>query len=194
MHAFIIVGPKGKNREDKIEEILSKIIAKKIPLELQKIDDVRELKKMVKFTFSENTAFVINDIDSASNETVNAFLKNLEEPNKNVFYVLTTSNINSVLSTIISRCEVIHLNNNESSVTANDIDDFLNQSINKKLEYVGKIKDRLDAIQFIENIINLEHKNKQFKNMENCLNILNNLKANGNVSLQLTAFVVTMNR
>ena len=57
---------------------------------------------------------------------------------------------------------------------------------------VLNIKDRDEAIRYIKNLIYLDHEKNDFKNMENYLQTLQNLKANGNVSLQLTNFVVKM--
>ena len=75
MHAFLLVN------NDPIE-FAKKQHAKVIPFTLQKIEDVRELKKFVKFSLSEKTAILIENIDTATPEAANAFLKNLEEPTK----------------------------------------------------------------------------------------------------------------
>lgn len=176
MHAFLLI---NKNPEEFAKEENAKII----PFELQKIDDARELKKFVKFSFSEKTAIVINNIDKATIETQNAFLKNLEEANKNLIYILTTSNLSNVLPTITSRCQVIK------------IQDLISKMYDRNANYKDalNIKDRTEAIKFVENLIFMDHKNNDFKNQENYLNTLKNLKANGNVSLQLLNLVVKMN-
>lgn len=194
MHAFIIIAQNSDDRKNEVDKLLQKHGTKSIPVILQKIDDTRELKKMTKFSFSEKTAFVIEDIDQASTEALNAFLKNLEEPSKNTIYILTSSNLENILPTIVSRCEVINVGSVKKEIDKEIIENFIEKGIDERLEIVGKIKDRGEAIKFIEEIIYIEHERKNFENMENCLNILKNLKANGNVSLQLTAFVVTMNR
>lgn len=174
MHAFLLI---NKNSE----EFAKKENAKIIPFELQKIDDARELKKFVKFSFSEKTAIVINDIDKATIETQNAFLKNLEEANKNLIYILTTSNLSNVLPTITSRCQVIKSTNAKFQISNINYKDALN------------IKDRDEAIKFIENLLFSDYEKKEYKNMENYLHTIKNLKANGNVSLQLLNLVVKMN-
>ena len=43
-------------------------------------------------------------------ETSNSMLKFLEEPDNNVVAILMTNNYNNILSTIVSRCQVIKLN------------------------------------------------------------------------------------
>ncbi len=181
MHAFLLVGRETINLEEQIAKIAAMQKAKIMPFKLEKIDDCRELNKITKFSFSEKTAIVINNIDSISIEAANAFLKNLEEPIKNITYILTANNLENVLPTIISRCEIIRIQGEASIVQI-------------KLSYKDalNIKDREEAIKFMEDLIVQDHQKNEFKNMENYLKTIKNLKANGNVSLQLTNFVVKM--
>lgn len=182
MHAFLIASQSINNLEFEIKNLATEQRAKILPFAMQRIEDTRELKKFVKFSFSEKTAIVIENIDNATPESQNAFLKNLEEPNNNLIYILTASNLTNVLPTIISRCEVIKVSNVSKVPKDTNYKDVLN------------IKDREEAIKFIENLIYTDHEKDIFKNMENYLNTIKNLKANGNVSLQLTNFVVMLNR
>lgn len=176
MHAFLLVNtdPIQFAKEQK---------AKVISFELQKIEDTRNLKKLTKFSFSEKTAIVIKDVDNATNEALNAFLKNLEEPNTNLIYVLTATNLKNVLPTIVSRCEVIQsvVPTHQTPASPINYKDGLN------------IKDRDEALKFVNDLISIDYQKKDFKNMENYLQTLQNLKANGNVSLQMTNLVVRMN-
>lgn len=197
MHAFIISSRSINNEELTVNNFAATQKAKIVPFILQKIEDVRELKKMVKFSFSERTAIVINDIDKITIEAANAFLKNLEEPTKNIIYILTANNLSNVLPTIISRCEVVKTTSNELRVTSEETKQFLKLSINQKLDHVGKIKDRNEAIVFIEELLFYVSsdltRNSTLANLcENCLQTISALRANGNVSLQLTNFVVKM--
>ena len=190
MHAFLIL----KGIKNDIEEFAKKQKAKVFYFSLQKIEDSRELKKITKYSFSEKTAIVIQNIDTATTETANAVLKNLEEPNKNLIYILTARSLDGVLETIISRCQIIKNNLQSPKINSVDIDEiakFLKTDINEKLQFIDKIKDRGEAIIFLENLILIRHENKDFENLENHLKTLKNLKANGNVSLQLTNLLVT---
>jgi DNA polymerase III delta prime subunit len=175
MHAFLLVNT------DPIQ-FAKKENAKVIPFELQKIEDTRNLKKLVKFKFNEKTAIVINGIDNATNEALNAFLKNLEEPSPNLIYILTATNLKNVLPTIVSRCEVIQsiIDNKELDTSNINHKDGLN------------IKDRDEALKFVEDLIFMDYQKKNFDNIENYLQTLQNLKANGNVSLQMTNLVAKM--
>lgn len=51
--------------------------------------------------------YILHQVENATNEALNSLLKFLEEPVKDVFAILTTSNPDSVLNTIISRCQNI---------------------------------------------------------------------------------------
>jgi DNA polymerase III gamma/tau subunit len=110
MHSFLIVGGSQETKKGKVMEVINKEKAlKQIPFILQKIEDTRNLKKIVKFSFNEKCAIVVENIDTATQECLNAFLKNLEEPTNNIIYILTAANVNNVIPTILSRCEIIKL-------------------------------------------------------------------------------------
>lgn len=68
--------------------------------------------------------YIICECDKMKQEAANAMLKFLEEPNDNIVAILLTNNINSVLPTIVSRCQNIKLENNISSVDNLEFDDI----------------------------------------------------------------------
>lgn len=53
--------------------------------------------------------YIIYDVDKFNQESANSILKFLEEPEENIIAVLTTNQINKVMSTIKSRCQIINL-------------------------------------------------------------------------------------
>lgn len=61
--------------------------------------------------FKRNEGFrkviVISEIERMRKEASNAFLKMLEEPPEGVMFILTTDNINMLLPTVISRCQLL---------------------------------------------------------------------------------------
>jgi hypothetical protein len=184
MHAFLIIGTDTEKIDEEVKKITENNNLKQIiPFTLTKLEDSRELKKLTKFSYSTKTCFLIKNIDSATNETLNSILKNLEEPNKNIFYILTAKSLEGVLPTIISRCEVIRIME-EKSITNN-------KTVNYKDAL--NIKDREDAISFVNDLIINDYKNNKLKNIESYLTTLKNLNLNGNVSLQLSSLVGRMN-
>ena len=64
--------------------------------------------------------YIIKDAEKMRSETANSMLKFLEEPQNDVIAILITNNFNNLLSTIISRCQLIRLgaskNNNDISL------------------------------------------------------------------------------
>lgn len=157
---------------------------------ISKIEDVRNLNNLIRLSFSEKTMIVARDIHEASAEALNAFLKNLEEPGENIYFVLTAPSPKKVLGTIVSRCQEIHLTPETAEGENKEAEAFLNMSAGQKLSLFDKIKDRDAAIKFIEGIIFFLHARREFKNMELLTKTLTGLNGNGNVNLQLTNLVV----
>jgi DNA polymerase III delta prime subunit len=194
MHAYILSSREKSNDKTQIANITEVNKAIQVPFVIQKIEDVRDLKKLVSLSFNQKTAIVIDNIDTATEAAQNAFLKNLEEPQKNIIYILTAKNIHSVIPTILSRCELVKTKNGSKNNPEDEASlNFLNLKIDAKLEYIGKIKDREVALQLVENLLFTEHANGDYTNMEHFLYCIKNLKQNGNVPLQLLNLVVKMN-
>lgn len=55
--------------------------------------------------------YIIREADKMRSETANSMLKFLEEPDNDIMAILMTNSFNSLLPTIVSRCQVIRLNN-----------------------------------------------------------------------------------
>ncbi len=70
--------------------------------------------------------YIIRDADKMRSETANSMLKFLEEPSSNIIAILMTNNFSSILPTIISRCQIIKLANDNKSVK----DEYLDLAIN----------------------------------------------------------------
>lgn len=199
MHAFLIVG-KGKKVHEEALKISEEKSSKLTPFELKKIEDVRNLNNLTRLSLTSNTTYFIKNINEASEEALNAFLKNLEEPQEGLSYILTTTNESLVLPTIVSRSRVVKINSDNAQVDENEMIEFVNLSEGKKLEVVDKIKEREVAIDFVTEYIEFSHKNllsgedliKKSKNLKIALTTLKHLKANGNVALQLANFVVSL--
>lgn len=59
---------------------------------------------------SEKRIYIINESEKMNASTANSILKFLEEPNSNIIAFLLTNNINRILPTIRSRCQILKLN------------------------------------------------------------------------------------
>lgn len=191
MHAFLIVGNNNDLLKTKTKELAKQFSAKVMEYPLNKIEDVRNLNNFLRLTVTEPTLIYIPNIHEARTEALNAFLKNLEEPQENIYFVLTASSMRKVLPTIVSRCQIIKINNLQFTIyNKAEIENFLSMNLSQKIAFSDKIKDRGEAIEFIENIIFFLHERQEFTNMELLIKTLTRLKANGNVNLQLSNFVI----
>ncbi len=76
------------------------------------IDHIRELRENVKFRpmKMKKKVYIIDEVHMLTMESFNALLKTLEEPPEYVFFVLATTEYHKVPQTIVSRCQVFHLN------------------------------------------------------------------------------------
>ncbi len=152
------------------------------------INQIRELiNNLNKSSFNEKPRFVlIDNIEYLNKNSINALLKILEEPNKNIYFVLINNN-KKVLSTLLSRCInfKINLNNNECLNVANKLlNNKLHETINNDLLHyyltpgyiynlieLGKKNNydlyKLNLKELLEIIINENHfkKENSFKYM-----------------------------
>lgn len=71
------------------------------------VDDVESIVDSVNVVPAENDykLYIINNFDETSERVQNKILKTLEEPPRFVRFLLLTKNINSILPTVLSRCE-----------------------------------------------------------------------------------------
>ena len=70
--------------------------------------------------------YIIRSAEKMNVQTANSILKFLEEPVDDIIAILITDNINMLLPTIISRCQVIKLNKKKCSYdTISNLSDLL---------------------------------------------------------------------
>ena len=119
-----------------------------------KVDEIRELIKDIQLKPYEGTrkAYIICNADKMNIQAQNALLKTLEEPPLYVTLILLTTKGNSLLPTIVSRCQTIKLN----PVRLEDIKSYLINNRNIDMEkaqmlaaFSGGIVGR--AIELLDN-------------------------------------------
>ncbi len=71
------------------------------------IEDIRSINSFIGRRRTNKLVIVLDDIDAMTNDAPEAFLKLLEEPSREVYYLLTTHDLNRVKDTILSRAQVI---------------------------------------------------------------------------------------
>jgi len=200
MHAYLFTGIDQDAILNSVEDFALKNKYNLIEFSIEKIAQVRELKNFVKLKREEGTAIFISNVDNATLPALNAFLKTLEEPQKNITFILTAASIYKVIPTIVSRCLVIKVKDQKSKIKNSDqINTFFESGFSNKINLIDRIKGREEAKIFMEQIIKCLHDELHTNkgnlltlknNIENADNCLNALISNGNVGLQLTYFCV----
>ncbi|MCF7844762.1 MAG: DNA polymerase III subunit gamma/tau [Kiritimatiellales bacterium] len=131
-HAFLFAGSRGTGKTSvarilaKVlmtkgikDEIIQKQIIKGIEegnvvdlLEIDAasnrgIDDVRDLIEKIQFSpvVASSKVYIIDEVHMLTKEAFNALLKTLEEPPEYAFFILATTELNKIPSTIQSRCQ-----------------------------------------------------------------------------------------
>lgn len=143
-----------------------------------KIENVRNFNQELSFSNYNNQTryFVFLNSDLMTLQAQNASLKSIEEPPPNTKIVLLTSTIEKIIPTIISRCQVIPIKNNnkqanqENSLeTARIYDQILNSKHFELITFTDKYKEREDAIILLNQLLQYLHKelkqnSKSFEN------------------------------
>ena len=122
-----------------------------------KKDQLKELQEEFKMKPLEGTkkVYIIQGADKLNIQAANSILKLLEEPAPNIIAILTTDDIHSVLNTITSRCQVIHLRKEEN----NDIEDIVIDNEDRKTFIkIGKLyyNNPNELNEFISNESNFQ--------------------------------------
>src|SRR5215475_10231181 len=71
------------------------------------VDDVRDLRDKINFTPSQGKykIYIIDEVHMLSTAAFNALLKTLEEPPPHAIFVLATTEIHKIPTTVLSRCQ-----------------------------------------------------------------------------------------
>ena len=126
-------------------------------------EDIQNIESLFSSTSLEKSnkyAYIVNLAENMTQESTNALLKFLEEPNENVYGIITTKNISKVLPTIISRCQVLTLKDTNKS---EEISLAINQGVSKEdAELLSFIYPTVDEIVCFS-------KEKEFQTLKKCL-------------------------
>ena len=143
--------------------------------------DIAQIREMISYTnkstFNNMARFIlIDNIENLNKNSVNALLKIIEEPNKNIYFILINNNEKYILSTLKSRCLTFRINFtfNQSMNVSNQI---LNENIFNLINH--------DLISYyntpgeIINLINFSKNKKIDLRNYTLVNLLNLLIDNG---------------
>ncbi|MBX0310886.1 MAG: DNA polymerase III subunit delta' [Sulfurihydrogenibium sp.] len=104
-----------------------------------KIDQIREAISFLSLKSSKGKVLIIEKAENLNTESANALLKTLEEPPSNTLIILTTSNQNQLLPTIVSRLKKIRFR----KLSHQDVVDILSLKLSdeKKIKELADISD-----------------------------------------------------
>ena len=199
MHAYIFVGGEPHIREKKMLDFAQKIGEKIYEFPIKKIADVRSLADFTKFSQETSISILIKNIDSATKEALNAFLKNLEEPGRNISYFLSCANEQALLPTIVSRCNIIRFGRTSKKEDSNIASSFLKMSFGQKIKALEYIKKKDEAKAYLQKLTLSSHKKMVQKDRNTyreatlikiAQKAIYNLNLNANVNLQMTNFAI----
>ena len=183
-HSYLFIGTEGIGKKLIAEEFAKMLLAVKDTENSPdfsiiepdgnsiKIEQIREFQKKVseKPIISNKKVYIINDSDKMTVEAQNCLLKTLEEPPEFVTIILIGSNENSFLSTIKSRCMILHFEKISDEQIQKYLQDNHQTEINSKIMLeacqgsIGialEIKDKQELYQNTEQVVNsLERKDK----------------------------------
>ena len=121
----------------------------------EQTDELQEMFSMK--SLSDRKVYIINGVENLNISASNSILKFLEEPEEGIVAILITDNIYKVLGTIVSRCQVINLNNvqvksddmllNVGNQLYND-SDKINEFVNDS-ESINRIGHVIDFIEYL---------------------------------------------
>lgn len=98
--------------------------------------------------------YVIKDCDKLNKASANTILKFLEEPDDNIVALLLTSDVDKVLKTIVSRCQVIRLISDENIVLDARFNSLESKDFEEKkgkvIEVIRKYEEKgfMSAVEF----------------------------------------------
>ena len=131
--------------------------------------DVTQIREMITYTnkssFNNKERFIlIDNVENLNKNSINALLKIIEEPNKNVFFILINNNEKYILPTLRSRCLTFKINFSfeESINIANQIlgKNILNVINHDLMSHYNTTGEMIDLINFSkEKSINLNDYN-----------------------------------
>ncbi|NMB56316.1 hypothetical protein GYA19_00040 [Candidatus Beckwithbacteria bacterium] len=171
-----------------------------------KIEKIRNLKNQV------NTAalklaykiFLIWQADALTLAAQNSFLKLLEEPEEYVKIFLLTQNLNKLLPTIQSRCQIIRIQNTgykmQQKLEDQEIEKFLALNLFEKLTFAEKLeKSREEALIFLKQLILYfrkqilkENTSQNIRKLKKTQTAYNDLSKNINLKLTIDNLMIEL--
>ena len=175
-HAFLICNTTYNNQKENINQILSDYFFDKkeitennpdiilIEPENGKItkDKILELQELLKTKsqINKNRVYIINGAEKMNDYAANSLLKFLEEPEENIYAILISENLNQVLPTIKSRCQILLIKETNEF----NFNEITEEDIEKSIKLIELIETkRKNSEAYLYDIINKKEDKEQIK-------------------------------
>ena len=154
------------------------------------VDEIRELKNKINLVPNnlKYKVYIIDEVHMLSTGAFNALLKTLEEPPEHVVFILATTEIYKVPSTIISRCQTIEfkkIDNNSIFERLNEISK--KENINISEEAIREIARNSnggmrDAIGILDKVFSYANDDVKIDDVKSVLGLITENEINQFVS------------
>lgn len=145
------------------------------------VDDIRAIKQEVIYatTGLKYKVYIIDEVHMLSSQAFNALLKTLEEPPKNVVFILATTAEHKIIPTILSRCMRFEFKKIEEEDIVNRLEyiikDIKQEADKEALKYIAKLSSGglRDAISILERTIDETASKITYTKVENLIGAVN---------------------
>ena len=128
------------------------------------VENIRTIREESNFVSSELKfkVYIVDEFHMLSSGAFNAFLRTLEEPQKNVIFILATTEFNKIPKTIVSRCQKFDFHRIPNDIIADRlkfVSEKENININSEaLDLIAKNSDGAmrDALSILDQCSNYE--------------------------------------
>lgn len=168
MQSIIVISKNSETATQKIEEICQKEEISSVDKNIyyfEKTAGIKDIltiqeKLFLKPLQGKSKAIVIDSVEGFTPQAQNALLKILEEPPENTFIIIFTSDKNDILPTVLSRCQIIEIENKidyseeDLKIALEIFNNFSIIGVGEKLKLAQDIsKSKEEIFPFLEKMI-----------------------------------------
>lgn len=128
-----------------------------------KKEQVLELKRMFSTVpiYTKNNVYIIKGAEMLNASSANTMLKFIEEPEENIIGFFITNNLNNVISTVQSRCEIIKVFYDVDGINLDNLITNNDEMFNVAIEYLKKIElEKKDFIMYNGSVLLNKYKER----------------------------------
>lgn len=178
-HAFLLCNTNFNTIKDELIDVLNSFFFEK-SVEIEnnpdiyyiepdegtiKKDQILNLQDVfkIKSQFNKNRVYIINETEKMNEAASNKLLKFLEEPESNIYAFLITSNLEKILPTIKSRCQIIKIEDNNNFL----LSDYDKEFIDSIIKFILELEQK--KYNVFANIYNYFKKKEDKENVKNII-------------------------